>query len=173
MQAQVGQVSTSRAVVCFKEEMRAPFQGVLPEISVYFESREQMTRAIELLVAHAHLPSSTMQREGSSKRELLSERHSVAQVIQWIVSGRHILLKRAFGLPDLGVGVLEDTVRLDFRPGPEWSDTQITKLFETLQLLRGKVRISDICLDEMSEHFSQVGTTGFQELLEGNDADDE
>jgi hypothetical protein len=165
--------SASRAVLCFKEEIRAPFQGVLPEISVYFEGREQMCRAIEVLIANSNLPSSTMQREGSVKRELLSQRHSAKEVVQLVQSGRHILLKKPFGLPDLGIGVLEDSMRLDFRPGPEWDDQQIERLIATLKVLRGRAEISDICLDEMSEHFSQVGTSGFQELLEGDNSDDE
>jgi hypothetical protein len=173
MDVQFRQTPASKAILCFKEEMRAPFQGVLPEISVYFESREHLCRAIEVLIAHSKLAASTMQREGSSKRELLAQRHSPREVVQLVQAGRHILLKKTFGLPDLGIGVLEDSMRLDFRPGPEWDDQQITRLLDALKVLRGRAEVSDICLDEMSEHFSQAGTIGFQELLEGESDEDE
>jgi len=173
MDVQGRQASSSQTVLCFKEEMRAPFQGVLPEISVYFENRDQLARALEVLIANSNLAASTMQHEGSSKRELLSQRHSPREIVQLVQAGRHILLKKTFGLPDLGVGVLEDTIRLDFRPGTEWDDQQINRLFDTLKVLRGRTQISDICLDEMSEHFSMAGTSGFQELLDGESAEDE
>lgn len=86
--------SASKAILCFKEEIRAPFQGVLPEISVYFEDRAQMGRAIEVLIANSILPASTMQRDGSTKRELLAQRHSAKEVVQLVQSGRHILESR-------------------------------------------------------------------------------
>lgn len=156
----------SEIVDCFCEEMRAPFDGVLPEISLHLASKESMAELIALLVANAHLPSSTIQREGSRKREPLAGKVSAKEVTALVQSGNHILLKKVFGLPDLGVGVLEDTVRLDFRTGPEWSDEQIDRLVHTLQKLREKVSISEIYLDEMEEHFSRDGSSGFQELLE-------
>ena len=173
MHVQFRDASASKAILCFKEEIRAPFQGVLPEISVYFEDRGQMVRAIEAMIANSNLPASTMQREGSTKRELLAQLHSAKEVVQLVQSGRHILLKKPFGLPDLGLGVLEDSMRLDFRPGADWDDQQIELLVSTLKVLQGRAKISDICLDEMSEHFSQAGTIGFQELLEGDDVEDE
>lgn len=160
-------MNDSSPVLSFREEMRLPFDGILPEISVYFSDQDKMRFAIELLVANAYLPASTMQREGSAKREVVANKHSPKEIVHLVQSGRHLLLKKAFGLPDLGVGILEDSMRLDFRPGPEWSDEQITRLVETLRLLRNKVNVSDIYLDEMEEHFSRDGMSGFQELLEG------
>ncbi|NBO38211.1 hypothetical protein EBU99_06480 [bacterium] len=169
MEGQLTHSQTSRAVVSFCEEMRATFTGVLPEISVYFEDTEQMSKAIELLIVNSDLSASTMQREGSSMREVVAGRKTPRELAQMVRSGRHLLLKKTFGLPDIGIGVLEETIRIDFRPGPEWSDAQISRLVESLKVLRGKVSVSDICLDEMSEHFSHNGTMGFQELLDGDD----
>lgn len=159
-------MNVSASVMSFREEMRLPFDGVLPEISLYFLEKDEMERAIALLVAHSNLPSSTMQREGSAKRELLANKHSQRDIVQLVKNGRHLLLKKSFGLPDLGIGVLEDTVRIDFRPGPEWNDEQISRLLQTLQMLRDNAKVSDIFLDEMAEHFSSDGMSGFQELLE-------
>jgi hypothetical protein len=166
MEGQMAHIHDSGTVSCFCDEMRAPFDGTLPEISVYFANKQAMNDALALLIAHSYLPASTMQREGSGRREVVSSKYSAHDLVKLIENGRHILLKKTFGLPDIGLGVLEESVRIDFRPGPEWSDAQINRLAETLRLLRGKVSVADICLDEMEEHFSRDATSGFQELLE-------
>lgn len=151
-------------VECFKQQMRN-FDGTLPEISVSFESKDAMTKAIGILIANANLAASSMAREGSRKRELISDKYGLQDVIAMIQSGRHLLLKKSYGLPDLGVGVLEDTLRIDFKPGDEWSDEQITRLADVLRKLRERAGASEIYLDEMHEHFSADGLTGFQELV--------
>lgn len=110
-------IHDSGTVSCFCDEMRAPFDGTLPEISVYFANKQAMNDAITLLIANSYLPASTMQREGSSKREVVSSKYSARDLVKLIESGRHILLKKAFGLPDIGLGVLEESVRIDFVQG--------------------------------------------------------
>lgn len=156
----------SAQVACFCNEMRAQFNGTLPEISIYFDDSERMLQAVELFIKNSNIPLGTMCRMGSKKREQFASKYTPADLLRIVREGQHVLLKKSFGLPDIGLGVLEDSLRLDFRPGPEWSDEQIIRLFETLRVIRDKVSISDIYLDEMEEHFSRAGATGFQELLE-------
>lgn len=151
-------------VECFKKQMRV-FEGALPEISITFETRENLAKAIGILIANANLAASSMAREGSKKRELISDKYGLQDVIGMILSGRHLLLKKSYGLPDLGLGVLEETLRIDFKPGDEWSDDQIAKLAEVLRKLRERAGASEIYLDEMHEHFTTDSLTGFQELV--------
>jgi hypothetical protein len=156
----------SEQVVCFCSEMRAKFDGTLPEISIYFEDSERLQQAVELFVRNSNIPLGTMCRIGSKKREQIAGKYTTADLLRLIREGQHVLLKKCFGLPDIGIGVLEESLRLDFRPGPEWSDEQIVRLFETLRVIKDKIAVSDIYLDEMEEHFSRTGASGFQELLE-------
>lgn len=148
----------------FKAQMR-DFDGTLPEISIFFENKESLAKAIGILIANANLAASSMAREGSRKRELISDKYGLQEVISMIQEGRHLLLKKSYGLPDLGLGVLEDTLRIDFKPGDEWSDDQIARLTEVLRKLRERAGASEIYLDEMHEHFSADSLTGFQELV--------
>ncbi|NBX17644.1 MAG: hypothetical protein EBR09_09785 [Proteobacteria bacterium] len=148
----------------FKAQMR-DFDGTLPEISVLFENRESLGRAIGILIANANLAASSMAREGSRKRELISDKYGLQDVILMIQEGRHLLLKKSYGLPDLGVGVLEDSLRIDFKPGDEWNDEQITRLADVLRKLRERSGAKEIYLDEMQEHFNEDSLTGFQELV--------
>jgi hypothetical protein len=166
MNAQWSDKLESEQVVCFCSEMRAKFDGTLPEISIYFDDSERLLQAVELLIRNSNIPQGTMCRMGSNKRVQLSGKYSTADLLRLIRDGQHVLLKKSFGLPDIGIGVLEESLRLDFRPGPEWSDEQIVRLFETLRVIKDKVAVSDIYLDEMEEHFSRAGASGFQELLE-------
>ncbi|MEN9827284.1 MAG: hypothetical protein RI953_3029 [Pseudomonadota bacterium] len=151
-------------VECFKQQMKE-FDGTLPEISVSFASAEGLKKAIGILIANANLAASSMAREGSRKRELLSDKYGLQEIIQMIFSGRHLLLKKSYGLPDLGLGVVEDTLRIDFKPGEEWNDEQIDRLAEVMRKLRDRAEASDIFLDEMQEHFSAPSLSGFQELV--------
>ena len=148
----------------FKAQMR-DFDGTLPEISILFENKESLGKAIGILIANANLAASSMAREGSRKRELISDKYGLLDVISMIQEGRHLLLKKSYGLPDLGLGVLEDTLRIDFKPGDEWSDEQIARLTEVLRKLRERAGASEIYLDEMHEHFTADSLTGFQELV--------
>lgn len=149
---------------CFKKQMR-DFNGALPEIAVLFGSQEGLRQGIGILIANANLAASSMAREGSRKRELLSDKYGLQDIITMVQNGRHLLLKKSYGLPDLGLGVLEDTLRIDFKPGEEWTDEQSAKLIQVLLKLRDRAGASEIYLDEMQEHFSAESLTGFQELL--------
>jgi hypothetical protein len=166
MNAQWSEKLESDQVACFCQEMRAQFDGTLPEISIYFEDAQRLQSAIEIFLKNANIPLSTMCREGSRRREQLSGKYTTPELLRLVQNGQHLLLKKSFGLPDLGIGVLEDSLRIDFRPGPEWNDEHIVRLCETLRVVREKVSVTDIYLDEMEEHFSRVGASGFQELLE-------
>lgn len=148
----------------FKEQMR-DFDGTLPEISISFTSNEGLKKAIGILIANANLGASSMAREGSRKRELISDKYGLQDVIALILEGRHLLVKKCYSLPDIGLGVLESTLRIDFKPGEEWSDEQISRLGEVLRKLRERADASDIFLDEMQEHFSEQSLAGFQELI--------
>lgn len=159
-----GVVMMGHYVDSFKAQMR-DFDGTLPEISVLFENRESLGRAIGILIANANLAASSMAREGSRKREMIADKYGLQDVILMIQEGRHLLLKKSYGLPDLGVGVLEDSLRIDFKPGDEWNDEQITRLADVLRKLRERSGAKEIYLDEMQEHFSEESLTGFQELV--------
>lgn len=127
--------------------------GSLPEITVSFANNEQRQKTVLFLVNRAKINQDITLWSEELQKDIECQNLSKQAFTMMLATDHHIQLHELFNLPEIGLGIFDGCLTLDFRTGKDWSKKSINGLVELLSDLKNKFNATSITLDNDSLFF--------------------
>lgn len=155
----------SNAKIKLLEMFSRATDGSLPELTVNFVDNEQRQKTVLFLVDRAKVNQNITLWSEELQREVECRGLSKQAFIKMLTTNHHIQLHKLFDLPEIGLGIFDGCLTLDFRTGKDWSKKSINGLVELLSDLKNKFNATSITLDDDGLFFFDQEIEFFKEYF--------
>jgi hypothetical protein len=138
----------SNAKVKLLEMFSRATDGSLPEITVNFADNEQRQKTVLFLVDSAKVNQDRTLWSEELQKDVECRDFSKQAFIKMLATDHHIQLHGLFNLPEIGLGIFDGCLTLDFRTGKDWNKKSINSLVELLSDLKNRFNATSVTLDD-------------------------
>jgi len=128
--------------------------GCLPEITLYFKNNEDKQNTIRFLIDQAQVDQNIVLWSNKFQKDIRPAKMSKGELAENLESDQHIQLTDLFKMPEIGLGIFDCLITLDFRTGDVWDRDSIDGLIKLLLTLKKTFKVNSITLDEDKIFFS-------------------
>lgn len=137
--------------------------GSLPEVSVVFQNEKDRLMALRTILENSKVTENSIIYLENQDIKCLDL--GFDKLVNSLNTSHHINVTEFKSLPELGVGIFENGIAIDFRTGREWSEEAVEDFMELLYIFWKVNCAKKICLDEEGICFSQEEIDLFNSLF--------
>lgn len=143
-----------------------PADGSLPEINITLTSSSNRQLVVNHVISKLRpdLYSQTVW-DCKSGKDVSCSRLKSSDLAELLTDGSHIILRNSLNIPDLGMGVFNNSISFDFKTGSHWSKSNLQCLLDLLEDIRNLDPDAAISLDEEEEFFTTEERRKFTDVF--------